>query len=346
MTIQTYNSASPRIGKLKGAILAHAVPQEVLGITGEYHKMPKNGSDTIIFRRWLPVGASTGTAASINRWSVDPATHLTQEGVTGQAETVAPQDIPVILQQYSCLYSYTDKTADLYEDDVPAIMKKQTGERMGLVREMIRYGTLKGCTNRFYAGGLSRGAVNTTISLGMLRKISRSIKGNRGKHITSVLGASAQFNTAPVEASFLVFVHTDADNDIRNLPGFVKCAEYGSRKMVHENELGSVDNFRFITSPELNPYLGLGASVSGTGMVSVGAANVDVYPFIVVGEDAWGDVVLRGKESFDVTHLPANQKTKEDPHGQRGYVGAIFWSAMFVQNDGWMAVGECGVSDI
>ena len=30
------------------------------------------------------------------------------------------------------LYRYSNRTADLYEDDVPAAMKKLTGERMGL----------------------------------------------------------------------------------------------------------------------------------------------------------------------------------------------------------------------
>jgi N4-gp56 family major capsid protein len=342
--MQQYNTASPRIGKLKGAILSHAVPQEVLGITGDYHKMPKNNSDTIIFRRWLPKGASVGTAASINRWSVDPALHLTQEGVTPDAETVAPQDIPVQLNQYSCLYAYSDKTADLYEDDVPSAMKKLTGQRMGLLREMIRYGALKGCTNRFYAGGVSRNTVDEKISLSLLRAVSRSIKGNRGAPITQILSPSANFNTAAVEASFLVFVSTDADHDVRDLPGFIPTASYGNRKVVHENELGSVENFRFVTSPELFPYAAAGALSSGTGLQ--GNTNVDVYPFIVVGEEAWGDVVLRGKESFDVTHIPAKQKSKSDPHGQRGYVGAIFWSAMFVQNDGWMSIVEAGVTSL
>ncbi len=342
--MQQYNTATPRIGKLKGAILAHAVPQEVLGITGDYHKMPKNNSDTVIFRRWLPTGASVGTPASINRWSVDPAEHLTQEGVTPDAETIAPQDIPVQLNQYSCLYSYTDKVAALYEDDVPAAMKKLTGQRMGLLREMIRYGALKGCTNRFYAGGTSRNTVDEKISLPLLRAVSKSIKGNRGMMITNILSPSANFNTAAVEAAFLVFVSTDADHDIRDLPGFIPVASYGSRKPVHENELGSVENFRFVTSPELNPYTGAGAAIGATGLQ--GNTNVDVYPFVVLAEEAWGDVALRGKESFDVTHIPAKQKSKSDPHGQRGYVGAIFWSAMFVQNDGWMAIVEAGVTDL
>lgn len=346
MTGQAYNTQQPRIGALKGEVLKHAVPVEVLSITGKQFNMDKNKSDTVIYRRWLPRGATAGSATSINRISADPNDHLTQEGVTPDADTMIAQDIPVQLKQYSCLYKYTDKTAELYEDNIPDEMKTQTGERMGLVREMIRYGTLKGCTNKFYAGGNGRSSVSNVVSLGLLRAITRSILGNRGKLVTQILGAGPNFNTAPVEAAMLVFCHTDCENDIRNIEGFKEVAAYGSRKPVHPMELGSVDRYRFIVSPELSSIPNSGAAVAGTSNLSTGGSLADVYPMIVVAADAWGDVALRGLNSFSVTHLPHTQKDKNDPLGQRGYIGAIFWSAMFVQNDGWMAVAEVTVTDL
>jgi len=344
MSIQNFGTEAARIGKLKGEILKHAIPREVLGITGDQHKMGKNQSDTVIYRRWLPFGGATTNATTINQWVVDPNAHLTSEGVTPEADTIAPQDITVKLRQYSCLYQYSDKTADLYEDNIPAAMKKQTGERMGLVRELIRYGALKGGTNKFYAGGTTRLTVDETIGIPLLRAITRSISGNRGNMITQILAPSRNYNTAPVEAGYLVFCHTDVENDIRELPGFKETSEYGQRKVMHPLELGSTDRYRFIISPELGPIIDSGASVTGTGLVSTGSSLVDVYPVVVVAEDAWGDVALRGMESFDTTHIPHTAKDKSDPMGQRGYIGAKFWSASFIQNDGWMAVLECGVT--
>lgn len=346
MSGQRFDSPAARIAKFKGEILAHAIPKEVLAITGTMKKMPRNHSDTVVYRRWLPYGGTVGTAASINAVSADPVAHQTTEGVTPDADSLTPEDRTVTLKQYSCLYMYTDKVAELYEDDVPSEMKVQTGERMGLVREMIRYGVLKGCTNKFYAGGTSRATVDESISKNLLRRVTRSLKGNRGSMITKVMAASPNYNTAPVEAGYLVFCHTDCESDIRDLPGFVKCAEYGSRKQVHECEIGSVDSYRFVVSPELSAIPDSGAAIGSTGLVSTSAANVDVYPMIVVAADAWADVALRGMNSFDPTHIPHSQKTKDDPLGQRGYVGAVFWSASFIQNDGWMAVAEVGVSDL
>jgi len=346
MSTQQYGTATARIGKLKGAILKHAVPREVLGITGDMHKMPKNQSDTIIFRRWLPYGGATTNSTTINRWSVTTTAHETQEGVTPDADTIAPQDITVQLTQYSCLYMYTDKTAVLYEDNIPDAMKEQCGERMGLVREMIRYGALKGCTNKFYAGGTTRATTDESVNLSGLRKIAQTLSANRADMITKVLSPSPNYNTSAVEQGYLVFCHTDCENDIRELPGFVPCASYGSRKPIHELELGTVERFRFIISPELTAIADSGAAVGTTGLASTTGSNIDVYPMIVVGDSAWADVALRGMNSFDVTHIPHSQKDKNDPLGQRGYIGASFWSAAFVQNDGWMAVYEVGVTDL
>lgn len=348
MSSQNYATVTPRIGKLKGEILKHAVPKEVLGITGNQHKIGKNMSDTVIYRRFLPFGASTAAplATNINQWVVEANDHLTQEGVTPEADTLDAQDISVKLNQYSCLYMYTDKTAVLYEDGIPDAMKKQTGQRMGLVREKIRYGTLKGGTNKFYAGGTSRATVDETVSLGLLRKITRSIVGNRGETITEILSPSANYNTSSVEAGFLVFCHSDAENDIRELPGFVECANYGSRQTIHALELGSCDRYRFVISPELSSIPDSGAAIGSTGLLSTTGTLIDVYPMIVVAEDAWGDVALRGMESFGVNHIPHTQKDKSDPGGQRGYIGASFWSACFIQNDGWMAVAEIGATSL
>lgn len=341
------NNPAARIGKLKGDILKHAMPAEVLGITGQQREMPKNQGTTIVHRRYLPYGATAASHDTINRPEVSASAHELREGVTPTADTLVPQDITVTLKQYGCLYQLTDVTADTYEDDVPAEMKKQTGERIALVREMIRYGVLKACTNAFYAGGGStRASVNAAISIGLLRKISRNLQANHARRVTGILEPGPKISTRPVEASYLVFAHTDAESDVRDIPGFTTVAEYGTRKAVSPYEVGSVENFRFILSPELKPYANAGDDVATTGLVSTGGSKVDVYPFIVVGEDAWGQVALRGVNAIDPTYIPPGQKDKSDPLGLRGYVGAKFYMACTLLNEGWMAVAEAGVSDL
>lgn len=339
------NNPSPRIGKIKGEILAHAVSCEVLGLTGQQRGMTKNQGKTVVYRRYLPWGAANTDWNSRNRPKANPAAHELTEGVTPAADSLTPQDITVTIKEYGCLYQLTNQTADFYEDDVSAEMKKQTGERIGLLREMIRYGVVKACTNVFYAGNVaSRATVASKINLPMLRKVSRTLQANHAKRITGILAPSSSIKTSPVEAAYLVFVSSDAEADIRDLQGFVPTAEYGSRKVVSPYELGSCENFRFVTSPELVPYLGAGAAIASTGLV--GGTNVDVYPFIVTGEDAWGQLALRGANALDPTYIPPGTKDKSDPLGQRGYVGAKFYMQCTLLNEGWMAVVEAGVSDL
>lgn len=331
-----------RIGKLKGEILAHAVHSEVLGITGMQRQMPKNRGKTVVYRRYLPYGAAATNYNTINRPVAGAVAHELTEGVTPTADTLVPQDITVTLKQYGCLYQLTDFVSDTYEDDVPAEMKQQCGERVGLVREMIRYGVVKACANVFYAGGTSRATVDEKITLNLLRKVSRNLQANHAKRVTGILAPSPDIGTTPVEASYLVFVHSDAEADIRDLAGFKHVSEYGSRKPVSPHEIGSCENFRFITSPELAPYAAAGALIGSTGLS--GTTNIDVYPFIMCGQDAWGQVALRGSDAIDPTYIPAGTKDKSDPLGQRGYVGAKFYMQATLLNEGWMAVVEAGVS--
>ncbi len=343
MAIQTYATQAPRIGKLKGEILAHAIPVEVLGITGQQKDMPKNNSDTVVFRRYLPYGGNDNRWVDSSNVGTFASSHQTTEGTTPTADTLAAVDVTANLQQYAVLYAVTDRLVDLYEDDVPSEMKRQTGERIGLVREMVRFGALKAATNVFYAGGSSRATVSATVSLSLLRKVARTLQANHAKQITNILAPSPNIGTSPVEASYLVFCHSDLEPAIRDLRGYIGVHEYGSRKPIHPQELGSVERFRFIISPELAQYADAGATTTtAPGLESTSGTNIDVFPIIVVGEDAWGQVALRGMSSLDVTYIPPGSKDTNDPLGQRGYIGAKTYFTSLILNQGWMAVVEAG----
>lgn len=345
MSIQSLNNPAQRIGRLKGEILAHATPVAVLTLFGQQKQIPKNVGATVVYRRWLPYGGATTNSNTINRWVVDAGAHQLNEGVTPEADTLTPQDITVSLQQYGVLYSLTDRTVDLSEDDVPSEMKKQTGERVGLIREKVCYGVVKGCTNVYYTNGASRTAVNSKININALRRVSRNLQANHAQRITGMLSMSQDFGSTGVEAAYVVIAHTDAEADIRDLPNFKNVSEYGQRKTISPYEIGSCENFRFILSPELDAYADAGGSGSTNGVYcTTSTTAADVYPFIVTGEDAWGQVALRGSQSLTPTYIAPNEITKDDALGQRGYVGAKFYMNAVMLNQGWAAVIEGAVS--
>lgn len=344
MAVQTYSSPAGRINEVKGEMLRIAEPVEVLTLGCTMKKMPRNKGDNITYRARIPTGGATTNANTINRWSITAAAHQVTEGVTPAAEVLSYRDVSVAIQQYACLYSYTDKAEIFHEDDIPQDQMMQVAERMPLVREMIRWGVMKASTTVQYSGGTTRATVDETISYNQLSLMARTLLANHGRMKTKILAPGPAYDTSAIEAGFIVFCHTHCEHDVRRLEDFVPVAKYANRSPLNEHELGSVGRFRFIVSPELSAYADAGAAVGSTGLDSTTGSNIDVYPMVVCAEDAVFDVALN--TNFDITHQKASTKTKEDPFGQRGYVGAMFWSAALVANNGWIGVIEVGVTDL
>ena len=350
MAIQNYSTvASRNLIRAAQGMLEHAQPITVLGDFGTQREMPMNSTDTLVFRRTLPFGASTagttveGSARYQGTPQITASNFVLAEGVTPNSNTISFQDVTVTLQQYGVLFKYSSKVEQLYEDDIPGEMVKLTGETLAEVMELVRYGVLKAGSTVVYANGTSRSAVNTAISLNAIRKTARTLESNRCRRVSSRLAPGVNFGTRAVQPAFIVFCHTDAVADIRNLPGFTRVEDYGSFKPIHDREIGACEDFRFISSPLLTSFAAAG-SATLNGMLSVGAAAVDVYPFIVIGEDAWGQVALKGMQAIKPVVLKASQTNHANPLGQFGYVGASTWFATVRLNDAWMGRIEAGVT--
>jgi len=352
MALQNYALRPGRLEKFSGQILKHAMVTECLTRGGRQVELPKNSSKTYLSRRFIPYGSTTSQPNRFfqdgtgDRSAAMVSAHVTSEGVTGTPDSITPQDVTVVMQQYSCLYGFTDQTFDLHEDDIPQAMQEQCGQRVTLVNEMINYGVLKAGTNQFYGGtGTSRATVNGGITLGMLRKMQKSIQMNHGAMVTKVLSASGLYNTSAVEQGYICYISVEAEPDVRDLTGFTPAVKYASGSPM-PNELGMVERTRFVTTPEFPSIQDAGAAIGATGLYSTTGTNIDVHQFLLVAADAWSQVSVRGKGSIDSTFLPPGVKDKSDPQGQRGYAGAKWYKAASVENDGWMAVGNIGLKTL
>lgn len=353
MAIQNYNTvASRNLIRAAMDMLDHAEPITVLGDFGVQREMPQNQTDTLVFRRCLPFGAvaagSTVEAGGGARYAgtpvVTPSNFVLAEGTTPTANTVTFQDISVTLNNYGILYKYSSKVELMYEDDIPAELVKQTGETMAEILELVRYGVLKAGSTVIYSNGSSRAAVNTAVTLNTFRKAARTLEANRAKRVTSRIAPGPDFATRSVQPAYLVFCHTDVSADVRNLANFTKVEEYAAFKPVHPREFGAAEQFRFIDSPLFAPFLAAGAAIGSSGMISVGAANVDVYPILVVAADAWGQVALKGMSAIKPVSLKPSTVNHANPLGLFGYVGANTWFNAVRLNEAWMARVEAGAT--
>jgi N4-gp56 family major capsid protein len=145
--------------------------------------------------------------------------------------------------------------------------------------------------------------------------------------------------TEPVEAAYVVLIHTDAIPDVRDLAGFVHVSEYGQRKVISEHEVGSWEEFRFVAMPIMTVEIDTGvAGASGLNppLLGSGSGKVDVYSSIVMAQECFGQVALRGRSAISPTLLPATAKNHANPMGTKGFVGVDTWYVAKALNENWM----------
>jgi len=327
MAITTYAGLSQRTTAYAAKeMLAHAEPILCLSKFGMTKPMPKNKANVIKFRRPVPLAVAT--------------TPLT-EGTTPTSQALSYEDVTVTLSQFGNVVEITDVVADLAEDPVLKDAAMLCGEQAGETIETLMWGVIQGGTNVFYNNGAARSAVNTAITLVKQRGITRQIKAERGKKITSMISSSVKYGTEAVAPAYIAFAHTDLESDIRELAGFTPTEKYGSMQAL-PYEIGKVEDVRYLLTPVLSSIPNAGGA-KGT-MVSTGGTSADVYPVVYVAKDAYGHVALKGAEAISPSIINPGQLDKSDPLGQKGMVGWKTYHKSFIANQAWMARLECAAT--
>jgi N4-gp56 family major capsid protein len=345
MAVQLYSTvASRNLIRAELKMLKHAEPIVVLGKFGSHKEQPQRKTDTVVFRRLKPFNATSAEVPNITA-----ANFVTAEGTTPTANTISYTDVTVSLNQYAVLFKFSSKSELMYEEDIPDDMATLTGETLAEVAELVCYGQQKAGTSVTYANGSTRAGVNTAISLGKLRLSVRTLESNRAKRVTKAIKAGPNFGTTSIEPAFPVFHHTDLNSDIRDLPGFTRREDYGSAiEPVHPREIGACEEFRFVPSPLFAPFLAGGAAVGASGMVAADSTNIDVYPMVIIAQDACGHVSLKGHgyTGISPTIIPSSVKNHANPSGMFGFVGADFWYNSVRLNENWMTRIEVAATDL
>ena len=316
-----YGDVSPRVGIIAiSQFLKHAEHAIVFNKLGQVERVPKNKGQTIKWRRFVPF---------------DPITTALTEGVTPTSQKIAVVDVSASLGQYGGWSEITDVIQDTHEDPILQGATQLHGQQAGESFEMLTYLTLRAGTNVVYANGSARNAVNTKISLGKLRSAVRTLNKNKCRKKTSILAPSVNYKTQAIEAAYVAVCHTDLEPDIRDLAGFVPVAQYGSRQPICPQEFGSVENVRFITTTIATPFADAG-DAAGATVLSTTGTKADVYPVLIFGEDAYGTVAMKGKDSAEILVRNPGKPEKGNELGQVGSVGWKGWHVAARLNEAWM----------
>lgn len=326
----TYGDISPRTAAFAAKeFLVRGQPLLVLEKFMQAKILPSNSTNSMVFRRYRSLPLAT--------------TPLTQ-GVTPTSKKLEKEDVSVTLSQYGDLIEITDMIEDTHEDEVLRESIKILGEQAAQTIETTRFNVLKAGTNVFYANGTARTAVNTPLSLGLQKKIVRALKRQNAAKITSIVKSTPNFNEENVLPSYVAVGHTDLENDIRAMAGFIDVKDYGKTTIVYEGEIGAVNDVRYILSNIFTSYPDSGGA-KGT-MISTSGTLADVYTVIFMGRDAWAGIALKGKNAITPMVVNANKPSSADPLGQRGYVAWKTYNATVILNDAWLGIGEVAATEL
>lgn len=332
MAATNYGDISPRTAAYaEKELLKRAIPFMVLEKFGQSKALPSNSSKSIIFRRYNALD-TTPTALA--------------EGVTPTAQQMTATDVPCLLTQYGGLIQISDIVMDTHEDNVLNEAVELLGEQAAQMVERMRYGILRAGTNVIYANGATRSAVNTPISLTAQRRVTKALKRQNAEQITKVIKSTPAWGTEAVAKSFIGLIHPDMEADIRNMLGadgktvFVPVEKYGSM-VPYENEIGKVDDVRYLSSTIFAPLLDAGGAKGA--MTSNGGTAADVYPVLYIAANSYGIVALKGM--FALTPMVVNPKpSSADPLAQRGFIGFKTLQSAVILNDAWMCRLEAAVT--
>jgi len=340
-----YGDISPRTAAFAVKdLLKRGMPFLVLEKFGQSKPLPKNSSKTISFRRYFLKDSTLSSFTPKDYFATDnfdPTTKQLSEGVTPDATALDKEDITATLVQYGDRTVITDVVMDTHEDPILREATEILGEQAAIILEKSRFNVIKAGTNVVYANGSGRTSVNTVFSAADQRNATRTLKRQLARQLTTVVKSSPSYGTEPIAASFIGLCHPDLEYDISQCAQFVPVEKYGPTKPF-ENEIGKINDVRYITSTIFEPWSGGGAA-SGTNVIETSSA-ADVYPIIYLARDAFGIVPLKGKTS--ITPMVVNPKPSDsDPLAQRGHVA---WKAMtttIILNDSWMVRAEVACTD-
>lgn len=327
--VTTYGDISPRVGLFAVAnFLAHAEPVLILERFAKVEQLPKNKGQIIKWRRFVPFAINTTALV---------------EGVTPAPNQLQYEDVSTMVSQYGGWVSFTDVIVDTHEDPNLQKISMGLGEQAAATKEALIWEELIGGTAVLYSGAAtSRATVDDVVQAADLVAAQRFLKANRAKHITRMLKASQNVATEPVAPAFVAFGHSNLEPDFRALPEFVVREKYSNTQLLSDYEIGKFQDIRVILSPQLSPFWGAGGSP--TGVLSRDGVAADVYPIVIVGQDAFGVVPLRGMDSATVT-IQNPKATYEDPLAQRGFASWKMWYVAVRLNEEWMVRLEVAASE-
>jgi len=211
-------------------------------------------------------------------------------------------------------------------------------------------------------------AIKTAIIKQDIQWAVNQVNRNSGMKFTPEGNGSTNIGTLPVREAFYGICHSDVEEDIRNLTGFVGVEQYGGYTSTIPGEFGSIAGVRWC-STELTrggfaaPTGGLVEADSGGTSTSMRATttstSIDLYDTFVYGKEAVGTISLNQeyepttRKMYDsvynpvdlISHAPGSAGAG-DPYNEIATIAWKAWWTAALLNEKWLTRIRSGSSNL
>lgn len=264
-------------------LLKRALPNLVHRQFGQKRGIPANNGKTVNFRKFS---------------SLAPATTPLSEGVTPAGNAITITEVTATVAQYGDFVEVSDlldlTAIDPVIDEMSDVLGEQAADTIDIVtRDILVTGTVVQYAN----GRVSRSAVASgdNLTVNEIRKAVRTLKRNKAKPIDG--------------KNYVAIVEPGTTYDLQSDQKWEEAAKYAGSTQIFSGEIGRLYGVRFVETTNAKKFAG------------AGAAGIDVYATLVIGQDAYGIIDVAGKGNAKMIVKPKGSAGTADPLNQRSTVG-------------------------
>jgi N4-gp56 family major capsid protein len=295
-------------------LLAVPTPNMIHKIPAQKDRMPRNGGNTMRYRRYNPLNTSL--------------VPLGTSGLTPPAQLLTAVDIDAQISWYGTWVEVNEQVVLQNQEQVLNEAALRLGVALRQTEDELTRNMLASTASQINCVNGANGDNPTEITAADVDVVTRTLLGNNAAMFLSGIEGEDRFGTAPVRNAYFALCNTDLTSDLSNIPTFIYQTQYPNQQRVLESEWGSVGNMRFLVS-----------SIGSTSpAASANAATV--YNVFCVAKESYASIDQDGA-SAQFIYRPAQYS---GPLAQNVTIGYKFAEVPQILNNAWVLNLRCTLS--
>lgn len=179
-------------------------------------------------------------------------------------------------------------------------------------------------------------AAQCIVNYSDFQRIHTTLNNNRTPMQTKVITGSRMVDTKVVSDGRIMYIGSELESTVKLVEdpfgnaAFVPVSQYAAGGTILNGEIGKIDQCRIVVVPEMLHWAGTGAAVSSNPGYRATGGNYDVFPMLVVGDEAFATIGFQtdGKSvKFKIITKMPGEKTADlnDPYGKKGFSSIQWW---------------------